>query len=122
MRHKVPVMIVVGNNGCWAIEVRDQIERFGREVDTRLQFADYAMMARAFGMKAWRIETEDALASALDDAFKALAGGDPVLVDIVISEKAQSSDRMSGLAWVPDHQALEAWDKAERKWLGLPHE
>jgi acetolactate synthase-1/2/3 large subunit len=27
-----------------------------------------------------------------------------------------SSDGKTGLAWVPDLQALAAWDEAERRW------
>ena len=119
VRHQVPVMVVVGNNGSWAIEVRDQMESFGKVVGTRLQHADHAAMARGFGMDALRIEREEELAEKLDEAFAILAAGRPVLVDAVISGEAQSSDSKSGLAWVPDHQALEAWDKMERAWLGL---
>jgi acetolactate synthase-1/2/3 large subunit len=116
-RHRVPLMIVVSNNGAWAIEVRDQMDRFGKAVGTELQFADHAAMARAFGLKAWRIEGEDALAPVLDAAFAALAEGHTVLVDAVTSPEAGSSDSKTGLAWVPDLQALAAWDEAERVWL-----
>ncbi|ROO33029.1 thiamine pyrophosphate-binding protein [Salinisphaera orenii] len=119
VRHKAACMIVVSNNGSWAIEVRDQMDRFGRAVGTQLQYADYAAMARAFGMKAWRLETAAEIAPALDEAFAALADGEPVLIDAVTSPEPPSSDSKSGLAWVPDHQALEAWDAAERNWLGL---
>jgi acetolactate synthase-1/2/3 large subunit len=50
VRHQAPVLIVVANNGSWAIEVQDQKESHGRVVGTRLQFADHAAMARAFGL------------------------------------------------------------------------
>lgn len=119
VRHNVAVMIVVSNNGAWAIEVRDQLERFGRVVGTELQFANYAAMAQAFGMQAWRIERSDEIGTALDEAFSALASGKPVLIDVVTSPEAVSSDAKSGLAWVPDYQALEAWDTVERDWLGI---
>lgn len=119
VRHKAPVMIVVSNNGSWAIEVRDQMENFGRVVGTELQFADYAGMARAFGMKAWRIASHQEIAPALDEAFAALEAGEPVLIDAVTSPLTASSDSKSGLACVPDHQALDAWDTAEQVWLGL---
>ena len=117
VRHGAPVMIVVSNNGAWAIEVRDQMDRFGKAVGTELQVADYAAMARAFGLKAWRIEGEAALAPSLDAAFAALADGHAVLIDAVTSPEARSSDSKTGLAWVPDLQALAAWDDAERRWL-----
>jgi acetolactate synthase-1/2/3 large subunit len=117
VRHKVPMLIVVSNNGSWGIEVRDQMERFGKAVGTELQFADYAAMARAFGLQAWRIEGEDAIAPCLNAAFAALEAGQTVLIDAVTSPEATSSDSKTGLAWVPDLQALAAWDDAERSWL-----
>ncbi len=117
VRHRVPVLIVVSNNGSWAIEVRDQMDRFGKAVGTELQVADYAAMARGFGLKAWRIETESEIGPALDGAFAALAKGEAVLIDAVTSPDAVSSDSKTGLAWVPDLQALAAWDEAERAWL-----
>jgi acetolactate synthase-1/2/3 large subunit len=40
----------------------------------------------------------------------------PALLDIVMTPQAASSDAKSGLAWVPDLQALAAWDDAERSW------
>src|SRR5690606_39155264 len=119
VRHKAPVMIVVSNNGSWAIEVRDQMENFGRVVGTELQFADYAGMARAFGMKAWRVASHQEIGPALDEAFATLEAGEPVLIDAVTSPLAASSDSKSGLACVPDYQALDAWDTAEQVWLGL---
>ena len=119
VRHEIPLMIVIGNNGAWGIEVRDQLERFGREVGARLQFANYAQMASAFGMSSWRIESEDDLEASLDAAFQEMAQGKPVLVDVLISENAISSDSKSGLAWVPDFQALDAWDIAEQSLLKI---
>jgi acetolactate synthase-1/2/3 large subunit len=109
-RHKVPVLIVVANNGSWAIEVRDQQESFGKEVGTRLQFADHAAMARGFGLHAERVERSEDLPGALQRALATL----PALLDVVVTPEAASSDSKSGLAWVPDLQPLEAWDEAER--------
>lgn len=112
VRHHAPVLIVVANNGAWQIEVDDQQKRYGRVVGTRLQFADHAAMARAFGMYAERIERAEDLDAALD---RALARR-PSLLDVVVTPEAESSDAKSGLAWVPDLQALDAWDRAERAW------
>ena len=116
VRHKVPVLIVVANNGSWAIEVRDQQETHGRVVGTRLQFADHAAMARAFGLHAERVERAEELPAAIDRALAALAQKRPALLDVLVTPEAVSSDAKSGLAWVPDLQPLGAWDDAERKW------
>lgn len=118
-RHRVPVLIVVANNGSWAIEVRDQQETHGKVVGTRLQFADHAAMARAFGLHGERVERAQDLDAAIQRALAALREGRPALLDVLVTPEAASSDAKSGLAWVPDLQALGAWDDAERAWRQL---
>ncbi len=112
VRHKAPLLIIVANNGAWQIEVHDQTDNHGKVVGTRLQVSDYAQMARAFGMHAERVERADDLKGAIS---RALANR-PALLDVVVSPEARSSDGKTGLAWVPDLQALAAWDDAERQW------
>ena len=116
VRHQAPVLIVVANNGSWAIEVRDQQETHGKVVGTRLQFADHAAMARSFGMHAQRVEREEDLEEAIAKALQ----NRPALLDVLVTPEAASSDAKSGLAWVPDLQALSAWDDAERRWRETP--
>jgi acetolactate synthase-1/2/3 large subunit len=111
-RHRAPVLIVVANNGSWAIEVRDQQETHGKVVGTRLQFSDHAAMARAFGLHGERVERAEDLPAAIE---RALAHR-PALLDVLVTPEAVSSDAKSGLAWVPDLQPLTAWDDAERRW------
>ncbi len=74
VRHQSPVLVVVANNGSWAIEVRDQQETHGKVVGTRLQFADHAAMARAFGMHAERVENAEELPAAIQRATGQSAG------------------------------------------------
>ena len=116
VRHQAPVLIIVANNGSWAIEVRDQQQNHGKVVGTQLQFADHAAMARAFGMHAQRVEKAEDLPAALAWAMQ----NRPALLDVLVTPEAESSDAKSGLAWVPDLQALAAWDEQERKWRGTP--
>ncbi|UCD68564.1 MAG: thiamine pyrophosphate-binding protein [Betaproteobacteria bacterium] len=112
VRHNAPVLIVVANNGAWQIEVHDQTDTHGKVVGTRLQLADYAQMARAFGMHAERVEKEEDLSQAIERAM----ANRPALLDVLVSPEARSSDAKTGLAWVPDLQPLVAWDEAERQW------
>jgi acetolactate synthase-1/2/3 large subunit len=111
-RHRAPVLIVVANNGAWQIEVHDQQQTFGKVVGTRLQFADHAAMARAFGLYAERVTQ----AGDLDAAIERALANRPALLDVVVTPEAVSSDAKTGLAWVPDLQALAAWNDAERRW------
>ena len=108
------MLVVVANNGSWAIEVRDQQETHGKVVGTRLQFADHAAMARAFGLHAERVERAEDLPAAIERALAHL----PALLDVLVTPEAVSSDAKSGLAWVSDLQALGALDDAERAWRG----
>ncbi|MFM8588567.1 MAG: thiamine pyrophosphate-dependent enzyme [Limnohabitans sp.] len=103
-RHRAPVLIVVANNGAWAIEVRDQQETHGKVVGTQLQFADHAAMARGLGLHAERVERAEDLPQAIGRALAHL----PALLDVVVTPQAVSSDARSGLAWVPDLQPLSS--------------
>ncbi len=116
VRHQAPVLVVVANNGAWQIEVHDQTDTHGKVVGTRLQFADHAAMARAFGMHAQRVERVEDLPGAIALAL----ANRPALLDVVVSPEARSSDGKSGLAWVPDLQPLDAWNDAEVAWRAGP--
>ena len=116
VRHRAPVLIVVANNGAWQIEVHDQATTHGKVIGTRLQHADHAALARAFGMRAERVEQAAQLDAAVDRALQVVRGGAPALLDVLVTTDAVSADAKSGLAWVPDLQPLAAWDDSERRW------
>ena len=106
-------MFIVSNNAAWNIERYDQEMNYGgRVVGTTLRHSDYAAHgARARRCMASGSRTPADLPAALE---RALANA-PALVDVVTSQPAVSSDAQKGLGFVPDYQALTAWDEAERK-------
>lgn len=112
VRHQAPLLIVVANNGAWQIENHDQQTNYQTVVGTRLQFADYAAMARSFGMYSQRVERPEDLEKAIDLAL----ANRPALLDVLVTPEAVSSDAKSGLAVVPDLQPLVAWDRREMEW------
>jgi acetolactate synthase-1/2/3 large subunit len=110
-RHGAKVVFIVSNNAAWNIERLDQEMNYGgRVVGTTLAWSDYAAMARAFGLHAERVADPARLAGALAEAFR----NAPALIDVVVTQHALSSDAGKGLGWVPEYQALTAWDDAER--------
>ena len=110
-RHGAKVVFIVSNNAAWNIERLDQEMNYGgRVIGTTLQWSDYAAMARAFGLHAERVTDPARLTAALEEAFAKA----PALLDVVVTQHALSSDAGKGLGWVPDYQALTAWDDAER--------
>lgn len=113
VRHGAKVVFVVANNGAWNIECYDQRVTYdGHIVGTELRFSDYAALARALGAHGERVERPEDLSDAIDRALK----NAPAVLDVLVSREAVSGDAKAGLAWVPDTQALEAWDKVERDW------
>jgi acetolactate synthase-1/2/3 large subunit len=110
-RHGAKVVFIVANNAAWNIERLDQELNYGgRVVGTTLAWSDYAAMARAFGLHGERVTDPARLQGAIEDAF----ANAPALIDVVVTRDAMSSDAGKGLGWVPDYQALTAWDEAEQ--------
>lgn len=110
-RHGAKAVFIVSNNAAWNIERLDQEMNYGgRVVGTTLAWSDYAAMARAFGLHAERVTDPARLEGAIRDAFAHA----PALIDVVVTQHALSSDAGKGLGWVPDRQALTAWDEAEQ--------
>jgi acetolactate synthase-1/2/3 large subunit len=112
VRHGAKAVFIVSNNAAWNIERFDQQDNYGgRVVGTTLRHSDYAAMARALGAHGERVEKPEELEGALK---RALANA-PALIDVVTSQFAVSSDARKGLGFVPDYQALTAWDEAEQR-------
>jgi acetolactate synthase-1/2/3 large subunit len=111
-RHGAKAVFIVSNNAAWNIERLDQEMNYGgRVVGTTLAWSDYAGMARAFGLHAERVTDPARLDGAIRDAL----ANAPALIDVVTTRDALSSDAGKGLGWVPDRQALTAWDEAEQQ-------
>ncbi|MDH3303371.1 MAG: thiamine pyrophosphate-binding protein [Acidimicrobiia bacterium] len=112
VRHNARAVFILSNNAAWNIERFDQeINYGGRVVGTELRDSDYAAMAVALGAHGERVTSADQLAGALE---RALANA-PAVIDVVTSRSVISSDATKGLGWVPEYQALAAWDDAEQK-------
>ncbi len=112
VRHGAKVVFIVSNNAAWNIERLDQEMNYGgRVVGTTLRHSDYAALARALGAHGERVEQ----ASDLQGALRRALENAPSLVDVVTSQTVLSSDAQKGLGFVPDFQALTAWDQAEQK-------
>ncbi|MBV9288885.1 MAG: thiamine pyrophosphate-binding protein [Hyphomicrobiales bacterium] len=112
VRHGAKVVFVVSNNAAWNIERLDQEMNYGgRVVGTTLRHSDYAALACALGAAGERVERAEELAGALRRALD----NAPALIDVVTSQAVVSSDAQKGLGFVPDFQALTAWDEAERR-------
>ncbi|GGD86384.1 thiamine pyrophosphate protein [Tsuneonella deserti] len=82
VRHRVPVIVVVVNNGAYGTIRMHQERRYpGHVVGTELVNPDFAALAQSYGIAGWRVEqTED-----FTPAFEAArASGEAALIEIVL--------------------------------------
>lgn len=82
VQERIPIVVVVFNDGAYTAVKVDQQERFNRQVATSLRAPDFVALARAFGVSASRAESPDELAQSIRAA---LALGEPVLVEVPLS-------------------------------------
>ena len=115
VRHGARAVFIVSNNAAWNIERVDQQDNYGgRVVGTTLRHSDYAALARSLGAHGERVEDP----AELPDALRRALEHAPAVIDVITSREVVSSDARKGLGFVPDYQALTAWDEAERRRRG----
>ncbi|HEX2186162.1 MAG TPA: thiamine pyrophosphate-requiring protein [Chloroflexota bacterium] len=91
VRHRIPIITVVLNNGGMASEAR-AMPRAEADYRTSVLGGDYAAVARALGGHAERIEDPEAIAPAFQRARKVTEEeGQPVLLDFITSRETASS-------------------------------
>ncbi|HEX9529579.1 MAG TPA: acetolactate synthase, partial [Acidimicrobiales bacterium] len=94
VRHRLPVVMVVGNNGVWGLEKHPMQALYGYSVATDLQpGCRYDEVVRALGGAGETVEDPAQIGPALD---RALAAGVPYLVN-VLTDPAVAYPRSSNL-------------------------
>lgn len=84
VRHRLPVIAVVGNDGGWTQIARDQIALFGDDVATKLQRTDYQVVAEGFGAKGFLLDKNEDCETIFQQAKQAARDGQPVLINAQI--------------------------------------
>ncbi len=81
VRHNLPVVMVVGNNGCWGLEKYPMRSMYGYDVACDLQDeCRYDEVVKALGGAGETVRRPDDVGPALDRAF---AAGVPYLVNVM---------------------------------------
>ncbi len=86
VRHRMPVIAVVGNDASWAQIARDQVEILGDDVGTVLRRTDYHRVAEGYGGKGFLLERPGEIRETLERAQRAAAEGHPVLINALIGK------------------------------------
>lgn len=82
VRHRVPVIAVVGNDASWAQIAREQVKLLGDDVGTALARSDYHAVAQGFGAAGIVVKNTADVPVALAQAREIARGGTPVLVNV----------------------------------------
>jgi acetolactate synthase-1/2/3 large subunit len=81
VRHRLPLIAVVGNDGSWAQIARDQVAILGDDVGTVLQRSGYHRVAEGYGAVGLEIRHAGESREVLAAAKAAARDGSPVLVN-----------------------------------------
>jgi thiamine pyrophosphate-dependent acetolactate synthase large subunit-like protein len=86
VRHRIPVIGLIGNDACWTQIARDQIEILKDDVASVLAYSDYHNVAKGFGADGVRIDKIEDLPEALSKAREANSQGKPFLINAIIGK------------------------------------
>ncbi len=93
VERKLPILFILANNGSYAsIRIQQELHYPGRVVGTSLFNPDFGQIARAFGMRAQRIEREEDVAGAVADG---LAADGPYFMEVKASLAVTLPERRS---------------------------
>ena len=82
VRHKIPVIAVVGNDAGWTQIAREQVKMLGDDVGVTLARAAYHEVAAAFGAEGILVRNDGEIADGLARARAAARAGRPALVNV----------------------------------------
>jgi len=86
VRHKAPVIALVGNDAGWSQIARDQVTILGDDVATALRRTDYHLVAEGYGGKGLVLDSEEEIDRVFGKARQAAQAGHPVLINALIGK------------------------------------
>jgi thiamine pyrophosphate-dependent acetolactate synthase large subunit-like protein len=82
VRHRIPVIAVVGNDAGWTQIAREQVKLLNDDVGTVLARTAYDEVAEGFGAKGILLDSAAGIGESLANARAAAKSGKPVLVNV----------------------------------------
>lgn len=86
VRHKLPVISIIGNDACWSQIARDQIDFLKADTAMNLAYSDYQLISKAFGGEGVRVDNLDALRAAIIEAKQLSRAGKPYAINAIIGK------------------------------------
>lgn len=86
VRHKIPIIAVIGNDAGWTQIARDQIEYLKDDIGTVLSYSNYHNVAEAFGAKGFLLDKVERINDIFSKAKEIAHNGIPVLINALIGK------------------------------------
>lgn len=86
VRHKLPVISLIGNDACWAQIARDQVDFLKSDCAVQLEHSNYEMIGKAFGAEGVRVENQAAFETAAKEAKEKSRNGIPYIINAIIGK------------------------------------
>ncbi len=84
VRHEIPVIALVGNDGAWSQIAREQVPLLGDDVATVLGHTDYHRVVEGFGAGGLALNDPELIPDVLQQARLLAGQGQPVLVNALL--------------------------------------
>lgn len=88
VRHQLPIISVIGNDGCWSQIARDQVEILKSDCAMNLALSDYQDIGKAFGAWGVRVESLETFNAAVVEAKLLSRKGTPFIINAIIGKTA----------------------------------
>ena len=86
VRHKIPVISIIGNDAGWTQIARDQVDMLGDAVGTKLEPTEYHKAVEALGGAGYYIDDENQIDEILIQAKESAQSGKPTVVNVRIGK------------------------------------
>ena len=86
VRHKIPVIAIIGNDAGWTQIERDQVEVLNDPISTKLAATNYHKAVEALGGKGYFIDNENQIDDVLTQAIESTKSGIPTVVNVKIGK------------------------------------
>jgi len=86
VRHNLPIIAIIGNDGGWTQIAREQVEILKDDVGTVLRQADYHQVAIGMGAAGKRLENPADIVRTIAEAQESVHHGKPFLINAIIGK------------------------------------
>ena len=86
VRHKLPVISLIGNDACWSQIARDQVDFLKSDCAVMLKYSDYEIIGKAFGAYGIRVDNMESFINAAKEAKEKSKNGTPFIINAIIGK------------------------------------